>query len=121
MLEVEVTVPGGGHGGESTTRAARLRRAAGGAAVALEALALPAPETPDVSLDLARVDLAAGEVHVRARDQAALVALEPHPLGQHVIGVRQPGAAVGLGLVRELDAVLVQEAAGLRQVGHDRL
>ena len=33
----------------------------------------------------------------------------------------QPGAAVGLGLVRELDAVLVEQAAGLRQVGHDRL
>ena len=29
--------------------------------------------------------------------------------------------AVGLGLVRELDAVLVEQAAGLRQVGHDRL
>ena len=29
--------------------------------------------------------------------------------------------AVGLGLVRELDAVLVQQAAGLRQVGDDRL
>src|SRR5690348_5015742 len=99
--------------------ARRLRRAAGGAAMALEALALPAPEAPDVALDLAGVDLAAREVHVRARDQAAFVAFERHPLGEDVIGVREPGAAVGLGLVRELDAVLVQEAAGLRQVGHD--
>src|SRR3954469_3562118 len=91
-----------------------LRGAAGRAAVTLEALALPAAEAPDVALHLARVDLAAREVHVRAGDQAAFVALERHPLGQHVVGVRQTGAAVRLGLVRELDAVLVQEAAGLR-------
>ena len=62
-----------------------------------------------------------GQVHVGAGDQAAFVALERHPLGEHVVGVGQPRAAVRLGLVRELDAVLVEQAAGLRQVGHDRL
>src|SRR5262245_9128512 len=96
---------------------AGLSRAAGGAAVALEALALPAAEAPDVALDLAWVDLAARQVHVGAGDQAALVALERHPLGEDVVRVREPSAAVGLGLVRELDAVLVQEPAGLRQIG----
>src|SRR3954454_2883693 len=114
MLEVEVTVSGGGHTAESTSP---LRGAAGRAAVPLEALALPAPETPDVALHLLWVHLAAGKMHVGAGDQATLVALERHPLGQHVVGVRQPGRAVGLGLVRKLDAVLVQEPAGLRQVG----
>src|SRR4051812_40265031 len=115
MLEVEVTVSGGGHTAEFTRRrrVARPRRglcgAAGGAAVALEALALPAAEAPDVALDLARIDLAAREVHVRAGDQAALVALERHPLGQHVVGVGQPRGAARLGLVGELDAVLVEE------------
>src|SRR4051812_41490563 len=98
-----------------------LRSPARGPAVALEALALPAAELPDVALDLARVDLAAGKVHVRRVDQAPLVALERHPLGEHVVGIRQPRGAVGLGLVRELDAVLVEQAAGLRQVGDDRL
>ena len=88
---------------------------------ALEALALPAAEAPDVALDLARVDLAAGQVHVGAGDQPPLVALERHPLGQDVVGVGQARAAVRLGLVRELDAVLVQQAAGLREVGDDRL
>src|SRR4051794_41236966 len=97
-----------------------LRRAAGRAAVTLEALALPAAEAPDVALDLARVDLAAGQVHVRARDQPALVALERHPLGEDVIGIGEPARAVRLGLVRELDAVLVEQAAGLREVGDDR-
>src|SRR3954470_8918080 len=99
----------------------RSGRAAGGAPVALEALALPAPELPDVALDLARIDLAAGQVHVRGVDQAPLVALERHPLGEHVVGVREPRRAVGLGLVGELDAVLVEQPAGLRQVGDDRL
>src|SRR3954463_11372088 len=98
-----------------------LRRAAGRAAVTLEALALPAAEAPDVALDLARVDLAAREVHVRRGDQAALVALERHPLREYVVRVRQAGRPVRLGLVGELDAVLVEQAAGLRQVGDDRL
>src|SRR5688572_12365530 len=73
---------------------------------ALEALALPAAEPPDVALEHLRIDLAAWEVHVGLGDQAPLVALERHPLGQHVIGVRKPGRAVGPGLVGELDAVL---------------
>ena len=89
--------------------------------MALEALALPAAEAPDVTRDQARVDLAAGQVHVRRGDQAALVALERHPLGEHVVGVRQPRGPVRLGLVGELDAVFVQQPAGLRQVGDDRL
>src|SRR5829696_1748982 len=92
-------------------------RAAGGA---LEALALPAAQPPDVALEHLRVDLAARQVHVGLGDQAPLVALERHPLGQHVVGVRQPRGAVRAGLVRELDAVLVEQTAGLRQVGHDR-
>ncbi len=87
---------------------------------ALQALALPAAEPPDVALEHLRVDLAAREVHVGLGDQAALVALEGHPLGEHVVGVGQPRRAVGARLVRELDAVLVQQPAGLRQVGHDR-
>ena len=55
------------------------------------------------------------------RDQALLVAGQRHPLGQHVVGVRQPRAAVGARLVGERDAVLVEQLAGLRQVGDDRL
>src|SRR6478609_4250468 len=89
----------------------RMLRGAGlGAPVALEALALPAAQAPDVALDLLRVDLSAREVHVRGGDQAALVALERHPLGEDVVAVREPAGAVGLGLVRELDAVLVEQA-----------
>src|SRR3954451_15191663 len=118
MLEVEVTVSGGGHGREFTparlSGSSRsrchlgrmigwggrdvlpgcLRRAAGGAAVALEALEVPAAEAPDVALALARVDLAARQVHVGARDLAPFVALEPHPLVEHVVGVRQAGSPV---------------------------
>src|SRR3954454_20880182 len=62
-----------------------LGRPGARAAVALEALALPAPQPPDVALDLAGLDLAAGEVHVRGGDQPALVALERHPLGEDVV------------------------------------
>src|SRR4051812_35408295 len=98
-----------------------LRTCALRPAGALEALALPAAEAPDVALDLLWVDLAAGEVHVGAADQPSLVALERHPLGEDVVGVREPRAAVWLGLVRELDAVLVEQAARLREVGDDRL
>ena len=71
--------------------------------------------------DLARVDLAAGQVQVGLADQALLVALERHPLGEHVVGVGQPRRAERARLVRELDAVLVEQLAGLRQVGDDRL
>ena len=119
--------PGRWRGGRLGARppARRLRRrrpsGAGAGAGALEALALPLAEAPEVALDLLRVDLAAGQVHVRLGDQALLVALERHPLGEHVVGVGQPRRAVGPRLVRELDAVLVQQPAGLRQVGDDRL
>src|SRR5690348_18420098 len=95
----------------------RLGRPARRPAVALEALALPAAEAPDVALDLARIDLAAGQVHVGRADQAPLVALERHPLGEHVVGVRKPAGSERARLVGELDAVLVEQAAGLRQVG----
>src|SRR5829696_10230372 len=61
---------------------------------ALQALALPAAEPPDVALEHLRVDLAAREVHVGLGDEAPLVALERHPLGQHVVGVGQAGGAV---------------------------
>ena len=98
--------------------AARPGRAA---ARRCEPLALPAAEAPDVALDLLGVDLAAGQVQVGLGDQAPLVALQRHPLGEHVVGVGQPRRAVRARLVRELDAVLVEQLAGLRQVGHDRL
>src|SRR5689334_3453130 len=45
---------------------------------ALEPLALPAAQPPDVALEHLRVDLAAREVHVGLADQAPLVALEGH-------------------------------------------
>ena len=48
-------------------------------------LALPLAEAPEVALDLPRVDLAAGQVHVGLVDEPALVALQRHPLGQHVV------------------------------------
>ena len=96
----------------------RLVLAALGAA---EPRALPLAEAPEVALDLLGVDLAAGQVEVGLGDQAALVALQRHPLGEHVVGVGQAGGAVGARLVRELDAVLVEQLAGLREVGEDRL
>src|SRR4051794_40344047 len=83
------------------------RGGAGGACGALEPHTLPLAQAPEVALDLARVHLAAGQVQVGLADEALLVTLERHPLGQHVVGVRQAHAAIGLGLVRELDAVLV--------------
>jgi hypothetical protein len=48
-------------------------------------------------------------VHVRVGDQTTLVGGERHPLGEHVIGVGQPRAAVGPGEIGEGDAVLVQQ------------
>ena len=85
------------------------------------ALALPAAQPPEVALDLARVDLAARQVQVRLGDDPALVALQRHPLREHVVGVGQARRAVRTRLVGELDAVLVQQPARLRQVGDDRL
>ena len=49
-----------------------------------------------------RIDLPARQVHVRARDQAPLVAGQRHPLREHVVGVRQQRGAVGPRLVGEL-------------------
>ena len=82
--------------------------------------ALPLRQPPQVALDLARVELAAGQVHVGRRDQPALVAGQRHPLGQHVVGVGQPRAAVRPRVVGEGDAVLVEQPVRLRQVGDDR-
>ena len=76
------------------------------------------PERPPTE---ERVDLPAREMHVRRLDQAPLVAGQRHPLGQHVVGVREPRAAVRARLVRERDAVLVEQPAGLRDVADDRL
>src|SRR3954454_4072548 len=88
---------------------AAARRLAWRARCALEAHALPLAQAPQVPLDLARIDLAAGQVEVRARDQALLVALEGHPLGQDIVGVREAHRPVGPRLVGELDAVLVEQ------------
>src|SRR3954454_13075233 len=101
--------------------AARGLRLAGAALGAGEPRALPLAEAPEVALGLAGIDLAARQVEVGLGDQPPLVALERHPLGQHVVGVGQAGGAVGAGLVRELDAVLVEQLAGLRQGGQDRV
>ena len=60
------------------------------------------------------VDLAPGQVHVGLADQPPLVGGQRHPLGEHVVGVGQPGAAVGPRVVRERDAVLVEQLAGRR-------
>ena len=101
--------------------AAALPRLVLAALGAAEPRALPLAEAPEVALNLLRVDLAAGQVEVGLGDQAALVALQRHPLGEHVVGVGQAGGAVRARLVRELDAVLVEQLAGLREVGEDRL
>ena len=85
VLEVEAG-PRSAHG--AGTRTAAVRVAAGAAAA--RALALPLAQAPQVALDLARVDLAAGQVHVRRLDQPPLVAGERHPLREHVVGVGQP-------------------------------
>src|SRR3954463_288713 len=102
----------GSRGGE-TTRALSP-------AFARRALALPHLQAPEVAPDLARIDLAAREMHVRRGDQMALVAGQRHPLGEDVVAVRKARAAVGARLVGERDAVLVQQRAGLRQGGGER-
>ena len=110
VLEVE---PVGAHGKQA--RSGRRGRAA------RQALALPLAQAPEVAADLPRIDLPPGQMHVGALDQPPLVAGQRHPLGQHVVGVGQARAAVGPGLVGEVDAVLVQQPARLRQVADDRL
>src|SRR3954454_2272300 len=120
--------PGRGAGGRG--RGLGVGRACGAARIlsvaraplgAGEPRALPLAEAPEVALGLARVDLAARQVQVRLGDQAPLVALERHPLGQDVVGVGQARRAVRTRLVGELDAVLVEQLTGLRKVGDDRL
>ena len=119
VLEVEaVRAHRGGHyrrprrpRGARAARALRRRRARSACG---QALALPLAQAPEVAADLLGIDLAAGQVHVRAGDQAPLVAGQRHPLRQHVVGVGQPRAAVGPRLVGELDAVLVEQLARLR-------
>src|SRR3954469_6661039 len=88
---------------------------------AAEAQLLPLAEAPEVAANLLGVDLPTREGHVGLVDEAVLVAGQRHPLGEHVVGVGEPCAAVGPGLVRERDAVLVEQLAGLREVGDDRL
>ena len=107
-------------GGAASCALSARGDAAGRARRAAQALALPLAQAPEVAAHLLGVDLAAGQVHVRGRDQVLLVAGERHPLGQHVVGVGQARAAVGPRLVGELDAVLVEQLAGLREVGDDR-
>src|SRR3954469_25251033 len=86
-----------------------------------EPLALPLAQAREDAADLLRVDLPPGQVHVRRGDQPPLVAGQRHPLREHVVGVRQAGTAVGARLVRERDAVLVEQLARLRQERDDRL
>src|SRR3954469_10240069 len=112
---------GGGLGVGRACGAARILRVARPPLGAGEARALPLAEAPEVALGLARVDLAARQVQVRLGDQAPLVALERHPLGQDVVGVGEARRAVRTRLVRELDAVLVEQPAGLREVCEDRI
>src|SRR5919108_3927209 len=82
---------------------------------------LPRTEAPEVAADRPGIDLAAGLVEVGPADQPLLVAGQCHPLGKDVVGVGQPHRAVGPAHVRELDAVLVEELAGVRDEGDDRL
>ena len=67
-------------------------------------------------------DRAGGPAGACSRSQIsrALVAGQRHPLGEHVVGVRQARASVRPRLVGERDAVLVEQAVGLGQVGDDR-
>ena len=83
-------------------------------------VALPLREAPQVAPDLGRIELAAGQVHVRGRDQPPFVTGQRHPLRQHVVRVGQAARAVRARLVRERDAVLVEQAMCLGQVGEDR-
>src|SRR3954453_4035750 len=96
-----------------SSRARRLQRPT--------ALALPLREAPEVAAYAARVDLATREVHVRVADEPLLVPGERHPLREHVVGVRQAALRDRAREIRELHAVLAEEAAGLRDVGDDRL
>src|SRR2546422_740352 len=88
--------------------------------VPARALALPAREALQITTDEVRVDLATGQMHVGVVDQAALVGRQRHPLGEHVVGVGQPRAAVGSRVVREGDAVLVEQQTAVRDEGDDR-
>ena len=50
----------------------------------------PLAKPDQVAGGLARVDLAPRDVHVRHRDQLALAGAQRHPLGEDVVGVREP-------------------------------
>src|SRR2546423_3858643 len=88
-----------------------------GRTVAAPVLPLPLAQAPQVAADLPGIDLAPGQVQVRAGHQPLLVAGERHPLGQDVVGVGEPRAAVGAVAVGELDAVLAEQLPRLRQGG----
>ena len=81
----------------------------------------PRRRAAQVAPDPLRVDLPARQVHVRVGDQPALVRPQRHPLGEHVVGVRQPRAPVRSRVVGERDAVLAQQRPRPRHVGDDRL
>src|SRR5579859_6533818 len=50
-----------------------------------EPAALPLRQAPQIAGHLVRIELAAGEVHVRRADEPPLVAGERHPLGQDIV------------------------------------
>src|SRR5665213_1104111 len=85
------------------------------------AAAVPARERGDIRAHGVGVVLAAGEMEVGARHQAALVGGQRHPFREDVIGRRQPARAVRALAVGELDAVFAEQARALRDVGDDRL
>ena len=60
-------------------------------------------------------------MHVGVLNQPMLVTVERHPLGKHIVGIREPCAMYRLSPVGELDAVLTQKLAALGVVGDDGL
>ncbi len=102
-------------------RVASGLRAAGRAAILRQRARSHSERAPEIATDLLGIDLPPWEVHVRRGDEATLVARQCHPLGQHVVGVREARGAVRPRLVGELDAVLAEQLAGLREEGDDRL
>src|SRR5579872_6934188 len=86
-----------------------------------QTLALPAFQTCEIATSLGDPDLTSWEVHVRALDKPTLVGCERYPLGEHVVCVGKPGAAVRARMVGKLDAVLAEHAPRAWEVGEDRL
>ena len=88
-------------------------------APAAGACALPLGQAPEVAAHLLRVDLAPGQVHVRAADQALLVGPDHHPLREHVVGVGQlrpvEALARGRGTRRSTRSAGCSSPAGRRR------